>query len=78
MYIGANVTAIPMTFIGQVLFAMSAEPGPPPFFPFAFFTFCTMFLALVPIVFFRGKNLRLAQDQGDQPLLAGDSEDGVN
>jgi hypothetical protein len=71
LYVGANVTAIPMTFIGQVLLAMSAKPGPAPFFPYSFFTFSTMVLALIPIVFFRGKSLRLAQDQGEERLLGG-------
>ena len=74
LYVGANITAIPMTFIGQILLAMDVKPGPAPFFPYAFFTFSTMVLAVVPILFFRGKSLRLAQDQGGEKLLGNDEE----
>lgn len=69
LYISANVTAIAMTFIGQELLQQGSL-GPAPLFPYGIWALGTMFVALVPILLFNGRYLRLEEDQGSARLLS--------
>ena len=74
LYVGANVTAIAMTFIGQVLLE-SDSVGPAPLFPYGIWVLGWMFAALVPIALYSGKYGRLEKDQtGTRGLLDGDMD----
>jgi FLVCR family MFS transporter 7 len=73
LYVGANLTAIVMTFTGQVLLSSDSNL-PSPLFPYGIFVALTMALALVPISTFKGKHLRLLQDR----LLPTESKDSEN
>jgi hypothetical protein len=57
----ANVTAIFMTFTGQVLLSQD-EIGPAPLFPYGIFVSVFLVLAFFPVLIFRGKLNRLAHD----------------
>ena len=61
LYMCANVTAIALTFIGQVLLSIDSI-GPAPLFPYAIWVSLFLILALFPILLFQGKFHRLAQD----------------
>ncbi len=57
----ANVTAIAMTFLGQVLLGTDSS-APAPFFPYGIFVLTLMLTAVLPIILFNGRNIRLEQD----------------
>ena len=61
LYMCANITAIAMTFIGQVLLSMDSL-GPAPLFPYGLWVMGFLFLAWLPILFFKGKYFRMEQD----------------
>jgi hypothetical protein len=61
LYMCANVTAIAMTFIGQVLLTQDSV-GPAPLFPYAFWSIAFMMFATVPVLFFNGQYYRMEQD----------------
>lgn len=61
LYMCANVLAILLTFLGQVL--LSAESlGPAPLFPYGIAVSVLMGIALVPVLLFQGSYFRLEQD----------------
>lgn len=61
LYMCANVLAILMTFVGQVL--LSFDPvGPAPLFPYAIWVSILLAIALLPVLFFQGSYYRLEQD----------------
>lgn len=64
LYIGANVMAIAMTFIGQVLLGMGSGPDPAPFFAYGYWVMSTLLLILVPVTMFQGQYFRLEEDTG--------------
>jgi hypothetical protein len=61
LYMCANLTAIVMTFVGQVFLSMDS-PAPAPFFPYGIWVMTFLVLAFIPIIIFRGSNKRLEQD----------------
>ena len=61
LYIGANLVAIMMTFVGQILLATDSS-NPAPFFPYGIWVLSLLFLALFPVLSFQGKYFRLEQD----------------
>lgn len=62
LYIGANLMAIVMTFVGQVLLGMGAGDSPAPLFPYGYWVMATLLLILVPITLFQGQYFRLEED----------------
>lgn len=63
MYVGANLTAILATFVGQVLLGLEKGDVPAPFFPYGYWIICSMLICVVPILLFNGQYLRLEQDK---------------
>jgi hypothetical protein len=60
----ANVTAIFMTFLGQVLLSLDSL-GPAPVFPYAIWVSFLLAMALLPVLLFQGSYFRLQQDAKD-------------
>jgi MFS family permease len=65
LYIGANLMAIVMTFVGQVLLGMSSGGNPAPLFPYGYWVISTLLLVLLPITLFQGQYFRLEEDTND-------------
>ena len=61
LYIGANLMAIVMTFVGQVLLGMNSS-DPAPLFPYGYWVMSSLLLILVPITLFQGQYFRLEED----------------
>ncbi|RYH28512.1 MFS transporter [archaeon] len=61
LYMSANVTAILLTLMGQLLLSLNTL-GPAPLFPYAIFVGLLLLLATVPVLTFKGSYFRLQQD----------------
>eukprot|EP01034_Spumella_vulgaris_P030814 gene30814-38088_t len=62
MIIGMNLWGICITFIGQVLLGLPSSHHSAPFFPFGYFLMSMAAIAVVPVLTFKGRYLRLEMD----------------
>ncbi len=63
LYSAANVLAVPLTFIGQILLDADDDIGAP-LFPYGIWFLATMTLGFVPVLIFQGSYMRLREDKG--------------
>jgi len=63
LYCGANVLAIPYTFIGEILLRSHINGPGAPFFPYGIWVIITMTIAYLAIMFYKGNYSRLVLDK---------------
>jgi predicted MFS family arabinose efflux permease len=73
LYSAANLLAVPMTFVGQILLAESTD-APAPFYHYGVWAMITMGVGLISVLMYQGTYKRMEVDVGSpvaEPLVGG-------